>query len=93
MIFGILALCLLALAVVAAVRPLKRTVVCPKCSTRNSSSDLQCANCRRVGLKGKVSAGGIGPAHVTWACPACKAVLTHISCKQCGSSLEKLFTT
>jgi hypothetical protein len=93
MAFGILALFLLALAVVAAVRPLKRTVVCPKCRTKNSSIDLQCPNCQRLGPKGKVSAGGIGPAHVTWACPACKTILSHISCKQCGNSLETLFTT
>ena len=92
MVFGILALSLLALAVIVAVRPFRRSVVCPKCNTKNSSSELQCARCQHVGLRGKVSAGGIGAAHVTWSCPACRSTLSELNCKRCGNSLQTLFT-
>lgn len=92
-IFAILTICLLVLGVILAVKPLRRSVVCPQCKTRNSSAALQCPNCQRVGLKGKVSAGGIGPAEVVWTCPACKTVIGNITCKRCGTSLQNRFTT
>jgi len=93
MVFGILVIALLAAGVIYAFMPLRRSEVCPKCSTQNSSRQIQCPNCRHVGLKGKVSAGGIGPAHVTWTCPACKKSPAEITCKRCGSGLLKLFTS
>jgi ribosomal protein L40E len=93
MFFAILILVVIVLGIVVAFMPFRRSVVCPNCNTRNSSSELQCSNCKHLGLRGKVFAGGVGPARVTWTCQACKTVARDVTCKRCGASLLKLFTT